>query len=543
MAGSLFYPESTEGMAGASSLAGDVLGLVGNYLGDDIKRNLALGGAFLGRALENDPLLNPVIEADFGSQPIDLRVDRMYGEPQGLLTSPQEPQYQRVGDAQGVLNFVANEAMTPANYIGGGLIKAGNKVINAITDPNAARGMILSSLDNFIPGFYSGSQALATAKWTPENLIRTVRDLASPQSRALYKEAGMTRGGQDLMAAAAEEGNIHNGVAIAQYMTRIAAQAGREGEVADALLKIENLSDFVPAQVYQVGDYRQAIKEKDLLPRSVNPTTGNTRRINVTDNELNIIEQHFGRVWTEPNVSGANVGFADTAQQGNNARLVIKAPSGTTGQHFNDVLYSASYVAPLKKLFRDRTNVPYDELVDGLRTAADKNTNARMPFHVIDSLSSPENGVWITGSRPGSAVTEGGINLLVNVRPDGRMLGVMSDEHNLYEQLAQRIQSKTKLPTLDIMKRVIPNRLVAVTPPMVTNVRTLDRARSTARGVQSTTSAPNPNYDRKQTETWRSILEDAVAVNPSSEAIAAEEARQAGAGMLVGSAVATNNRE
>jgi hypothetical protein len=181
-------------------------------------------------------------------------------------------------------------------------------------------------------------------------------------------------------------------------------------------------------------------------------------------------------------------------------------------------------------LFRDKTKVPHDELIAGLRKASEKDS-----FRVLD-VSSPENGIWLTGGRKGSAVTEGGINYLVKVEPNGRMIGVMSDEHNLYESLAGKVQQKTRgfLPTLDMMKKLIPHRLVAVTPPMIQNIRNIDTARSSARGVSKVSQAKNPN----QVEgTAKEMLQEFVQLNPSQEARRAEQLRQVGGGMLTTSAL------
>ncbi len=112
---------------------------------------------------------------------------------------------------------------------------------------------------------------------------------------------------------------MHVGIAnTGQYLSRIRAQGGREGQVADVLLNMEELSDFVPASSYKVGDYKRQIKDKDITATK----TGTGRRVNVSDKDLEIFEEHFGRVWKEPDATGAQVPFA----KGKDTKLVIKAP-------------------------------------------------------------------------------------------------------------------------------------------------------------------------------------------------------------------------
>lgn len=71
-----------------------------------------------------------------------------------------------------------------------------------------------------------------------------------------------------------------------------------------------------------------------------------------------------------------------------------------------------------------------------------------------------DDGIVFSFSKPGTSITEGGVNIWAKIKPNGKIIGVMSDEHNLFE----------KLP---YMNRAVPNRVVAVTPPMVANIRTL----------------------------------------------------------------------
>lgn len=470
------------------------------------------------------PVVNTLTSSVVGDQPfgeMPIQMPRMAG---GNRIMPNLQT--REVDAMAVPNLMASEAGVPANFLGGPLLAKGTRAINKIAGPESGRGMLLSSLSNFIPGYYGGNPGGAVASWVPENIARTMRDLLDPESRALFKTQGATRGAQELGAEALAQGEVHKALAqTGQYLSRIREQGGREGEVADVLLRMEELSDYIPARAYQAGDYKSLIKENGLIPR----TQGTRRAINIPDNDLDIIESHFGRVWKEPDSRLGDVSFG----QAQDAKLVIKAPGAgraATGSHFNDVLYTAPFIKHARKIFRDRTNVPYDDLLADLKKAAEKDS-----FSVLD-ISSPENGIWITGGRAGTAVTEGGINYLVKIEPNGRMTGVMSDEHNLYEQLAGKVQKYTggAFPALDMMKGLIPHRLVAVTPPMVQNIRNIDQARSSARGVSRVSQATNPNVVEG---TAKEMVEEFIKLEPSREAVDAERLRNLGGGMLTVSAL------
>ena len=476
------------------------------------------------------PVVNTLSSSVFGDQPLgemSVEMPRMAG---GNRVMPRLET--REVDPLALPNLAVSEAGVPLNFVGGPLFAKGTQAINRIAGPGSGRGQLLSSLSNFIPGYYGGNAAGATATWAPENLARTIRDLLDPESRALFKTQGVTRGAQDLGREALAQGEVHKALAqTGQYLSRIREQGGREGEVADVLLRMEELSDYIPARSYQAGDYKTLIKENQLIPR----TQGTRRAINIPDNDLDIIESHFGSVWKEPDSRLGDVPFG----QAQDAKLVIKAPGAgraATGSHFNDVLYTAPFIKHARRIFRDKTKVPHDELLSELKKAAEKDN-----FSVLD-ISSPENGIWITGGRAGTAVTEGGINYLVKIEPNGRMTGVMSDEHNLYEQLANKVQRYTGgvIPALDMMKGLIPHRLVAVTPPMVQNIRNIDQARSTARGVSKVSQAPNPNVVEG---TAKEMVEELIKLEPTREAVDAERLRNLGGGMLTVSAFKDEEEE
>ena len=84
-------------------------------------------------------------------------------------------------------------------------------------------------------------------------------------------------------------------------------------------------------------------------------------------------------------------------------------------------------------------------------------------------LGRDSDGVWITYSNAGRGKVEGGVNVLVRVDPDGSLTAVVSDLHDFGD----------KIPVLNTMlDNTLPNQVLAVTPPMQTNVQSISNLRS-----------------------------------------------------------------
>ena len=70
---------------------------------------------------------------------------------------------------------------------------------------------------------------------------------------------------------------------------------------------------------------------------------------------------------------------------------------------------------------------------------------------------------------------------------------------------------------------------------MTQNVRNLDAIKSKARGVASISQAKNPNVGvgSDSEKTARGMLQELAALEPSKEALRAEQMRSAGGGLLL----------
>ena len=425
--------------------------------------------------------------------------------------------------------------------------KAGRRV-DELTGADSGKGMLLSSANNVIPGYYGPNKSASVAAWVPDQVAGTVRDMASPASRAKYREQGLTTSSQKIMQKAREgagsklrssiydlpflqgmkkpgsqslEAGDPRAVAQAQYLGRIQAQAGRQGG-SDLLDEIMRRSDVAETMDYYPGAYADTIKANKLKPYPIDEAGQKKKMpIRMSNEDLDFIEDHFSTVWTEPSMKlgGRDVSFKDSESP----ILAIKNPGAgkaTTGRHHMDVLVHAPYVSSASRIFKDRGSVSPDELFTKLNSAAAQSQSLKtdkLKFSVKGQAA--DGGVWITGSRPGSAITEGGINYLVKVTTDGKLIGVMSDEHNLFEGIAGKIQEKTRgaVPTLRAMKHLIPNRLIAVTPPMVRDLR----------GVDEGTQYVHPK-GKSDKRTYGQVIDEMVDFQPSDAVLKAEQQRQRG---------------
>ena len=60
--------------------------------------------------------------------------------------------------------------------------------------------MLTASANNVIPGFYDPLMAnAAVGAWGPKQAMNTMRDMADPRSRAMYREQGFTRATQGII--------------------------------------------------------------------------------------------------------------------------------------------------------------------------------------------------------------------------------------------------------------------------------------------------------------------------------------------------------
>lgn len=387
-----------------------------------------------------------------------------------------------------------------------------------------------------------------TFNWGLKSAVDGVEYLLDPQSRALYKEMGITPGSQRHTARALADNAIHKATAQVQYTSHIGRQAGREGPIAQQVQTIMDKSGVTDYFAYTNGSYASAIKEGKLYPKS------SGRKSSMGADDLKYIEDHFGTVWKTPDAKGNSVSFKDDE----GTILLIKAPGvGTqTGDHYNDIIQAGGYVGDLYKAFTKYDGKPsLEQLWTDLKKASDKNAefnaipkserNGKTRWVLKGDSSTLEgakkNGIWLTDSKSGRAYTEGGINFLVKAQPNGNIFAVMSDEHNFLENIPAKLDDVVRSVTgreegaslISQFSEVLPHRLVAVTPPMQANIFNLRK--------QLGTEGPQiKNVTTGEGAVGKEDLQAFIDARPSERGMLLEQQRnRAGAEILGGTGLLT----
>lgn len=433
----------------------------------------------------------------------------------------------------GALNLLTD----PLNVVGAGLFTKGANAARALgVLPEASKGSIISTPSNYIknyygpddrelnkieqlivdkvPSKYANEAALKKAEglteWGVDSLVvNPLRNLLSPKARALYKETGINLNSQRLVSKHLdnfEKGIDKKGkakaVAQANYNSHIIEQSGRSGAVSQALSDIAEKSNWLSYSKYKQGDYAEMARN----------FTG--EGVRVTNNDLKHIEDHFGKVWKQ---EGKMFSEAESPL------LVLKRASGLSGDHAGDIIYRHPDVTKISNIFGDLTSLKFasnDKLYKALKKGGLGNKISR------DS----KGGVWLHTSTTGSGITEGSVNVLTKITPDGRLVSVMSDEHNFLE--AMPVVGK-------LITQHLPNRLVAVTPPIFGDIYKIRGKQSGAGGL-----SPNPKISNLSSETkgsWDDPLQAIIEAKPSAEMLRAERQRMGGVGLMSAGTIGNDN--
>ena len=512
-------------------------------------------------AYVDEQMIRPVRRAIGASADEFVSGDVSFSRPSVTGVNMSDPTKQlpdRVMEKENVNAFL-DTVLHPTNAVGAGLFTGGTKAVNRLTGALSGRGMVPSSPSNYIPNYYGAKDIpegtppskfdravfenkdmlvkLSSAvpkvgpriagklteaknpkdimkgrarttdftKWMMQGAARAQDNLLSPEARALYRDTGINRSFRDDVRALTQDEAAMSGtsrrpqtkaVAQGQFNYLVGEQAGRQGARAEALEEIRKRSYLTEAVPFEEGSYSNLIMGQKLSG-TVEDAAGRSRKLTPRKADLDFIEEHIGDVWK----GRADEKFKDASTP----KIVIKAPTGKyTGNHQFDFRQKSGVFPVMKKVFAENKNPTKEEFFDLLQ----KHAGDKVKIH---PNSGPENGYWVTGSFEGTAVTEGGVNFIAKVQPNGRIMAVVSDEHNFLE----------KTPVIgSAVEEALPNRIVAATPPMFFD----------AKSAATTKAAKAETGEQKYTE----LLQEIARTKPRTEVLRAEQARQAGAGMLVG---------
>ena len=466
-----------------------------------------------------------------------------FGVPEFSYQGPVGKSGERVATYdQDAVEAVLDVVADPLNLIGAGAITSGVRGARRLAGADSLRGSALSSAPNYIPNFYGPSktaqptrvdemvadrvprfedaQQVADARekvgsfvdWMGSSAVRGVEQVLDPSARALYRETGINRTSQEAAKEALEKGGTRDiGKAVAQVQASdilIPDQAGRRGPVSPDVKDIETRSYLTEAVPIQEGSYTSLIKKNDLKGKYESG-----RNVGVSDKDLNIIDEHVRTVWRD--ADGTSIGDS----QGSHIRIKnAGAGDQVTGAHHADFATKSTVLTALRPLFKGGKNATVPQLHAFIKNLDSNKIRLHSKSKTLEDAQ--ENGIWITGSFVGNAVTEGGVNYIAKINPNGRVMAVISDEHNFLE----------KTPVVgDVVSGGLPNRSLSVTPPMHFDIKK----------NKEKIKSPQPEKKADVKESLRNIAE----AKPSQRMLTQERKVNVGAATLGTGMLTGGNRE
>jgi len=370
----------------------------------------------------------------------------------------------------------------------------------------------------------AGKKATGFTGWISDSPLNIMDAVFNPKSRALYADTGINaktqKSVQNILKQIDENPEntsrlLDKAVGQVIYNTHIGEQAGRVGSKADVM-------DEMSKYAYLGDAYTPVTKEAFKNGVKQTKTMRGKRELKVSDADLD----------TAYDV------FQSNFDLGEGAKLVIKQPTGKSGNHLGDMAAknpANKFIRQAaKKLQGAKGTTTKEQWKDTLVDMSDGEKN----YRVIKQ--DKDGGVWIrsgTKAEPfrGSAIVEGGVAGLTKVYPNGRSINFMFDQHDFLE----------KLPVVGkALEKLLPNDVVAVAGPMHLNL--LDTG--WAKGIK-TTEKVKPSLVKDPTRAnqaeVKGMLEELANAKPSAEQVAKqrqivkENVAVTGGGMITGAA-ATN---
>ena len=457
----------------------------------------------------------------------------------------------------------------------------------------AEKGGALSGVSNWIPNHYAperptnmmenlagkaidatgkipkGMGALAAQKagsfvtHADKSAGNVMKHLTSPTSRATYGEHGISKPSQDIvrselkkdgMAITKPDGTTgtynragEKGVAQVQYGSHIADQAGRVGDRAAPMKEITDRAFIQDAQPLSEQTLAQTFASMGHKVDKKNASR--SKKMDYNDKEW----KDLTSITADPKDSAFAAKYIMQAQNPNStANFVVKAPSNIeSGGHFSDVVHKNPANQAVADVFAKRAdhkgNVDIETLfteLEGVRDVANKKLKdagrVRDGWRVVnkDLAHVRENGLWLAGGKGGSAVTEGGVMWLQKLEPNGNTTTFMVDMHDFLEK--GRVGKMA-------MDKLIPNNQLAVTPPMMGNIKTQRKIRR--KTDKSILKAPEHFQQTPNRKNWKGekptreggLLEQYTNVTPSSQNVRGEQLKMAGKAATAGGLLYAGN--
>ena len=356
-------------------------------------------------------------------------------------------------------------------------------------------------------------KGLGMAGWGLNGARRVVSNLFNPMSRAMYNEYGLSSVFTETARALKKQMNKLDRM----EKTSTAPDGPTKTELQNQRSLVASMIETAHSQVQQTANIRQQVGGAVATNTDV-PIEFALRAADPNVPQLYFKKADYGDNWYESSgatsvldadgISPAQAKFAqDHFEQAwkssgldmGKARVIVKAPSSrATGDHFAS-LSSTVQLNAIERAFRPtgqsqgfyrlvtddtgKMNILPD--INSLEKALEKarvrtettkggkeitrgDAGLKAQEKNFSIVGKDKEGVWIQFSHPSRAKVEGGMNLLVHVKPNGDLTGMASDLHDFFNEL----------PVVGVgLKQLMPNQVLAVTPPMKTNIFSISPAR------------------------------------------------------------------
>ena len=372
----------------------------------------------------------------------------------------------------------------------------------------------------------AGKKVTGFGSWISEAPLNIMDAVFNPKSRALYADTGINAKTQKEVQSILKQIDenpenasrlLDKAVGQVIYNTHIGEQAGRVGSKADVM-------DEMSKYAYLGDAYTPVTKEAFKNGVKQTKTMRGKRELKVSDADLD---------------TAFDV-FQSNFDLGEGAKLVIKQPTGKSGNHLGDMAEKTpanKFIRQAAKKLQDaKGTTTKEQWKDTLVDMSDGEKN----YRVIKQ--DKDGGVWIrsgTKVEPfrGSAIVEGGVAGLTKVYTNGTSINFMFDQHDFLE----------KIPVVGkALEKLLPNDVVAVAGPMHLNL--LDNG--WAKSIKTTDKikpslVKDPN--RADQAAVRGMLEDIAGAKASPEQLAKqrqmvkENVAVTGGGFLTGSTATSRN--
>lgn len=393
--------------------------------------------------------------------------------------------------------------------------------------------------------FHAAQKLTGASKWVINGVVGGVNSILNPKARALYDKHGINSSSQKIVksemalyAEATKKGEHklaarHKEKAVAQvnYNKYITAQTGYKGDVAKVMDDVLEAVSYDGMQKLTKQNYiNSAKKQKSTL--TTRGLRGKITKSNLeaTDADLGYVFEQAQKLWKMP------------AKEGN--KMVVKRNTGVGGNHGSDAITNKNKVHNYaRKLFKEEgisdpmeiyNHLKAVQADDKLRSATNPDAIPKFPKGVIMLNKSAEdvavNGLWLSSSHVGSAVVEGGVNVMTKIMPDQRAMSFVTDVHDFLE----------KTPVLGkVLAKALPNNEMSLTPPIYSDMRLPSVKAATAEKAGTKATMDSNQTGKVSDET----IAQYINAKPSIGGIAAQGVKMPLSAAVIGNGLFDYNSE